>query len=136
MPYFFLTLCSLFAVWIYLTNREKRKGVVAHLNYKKQKQKGDCAIMLKLVETLVGKNCNIHTIDNTYEGEIERVEDGWIILKDRWYNSFVFINPDYIVGIRECKSKKKKKQEVPTIACECAVTTTETQSDSESNQQS
>ena len=80
--------------------------------------------MLKLIETLVGKICHIHTIDNAYEGMIERVEDGWIVIKDRWYNSSVLVNPEYVVGIRECKDKKKKKEEKAALQ-ECAATTTE-----------
>ena len=124
MPYFFLTLSSIFVLWICIANRTTRKGVMAHLKSNKQKQKGELCKMLKLIETLVGKNCHIHTIDNAYEGMIERVEDGWIVIKDRWYNSSVLVNPEYVVGIRECKDKKKKKEEKAALQ-ECAATTPE-----------
>ncbi len=66
--------------------------------------------MLKLLESLIGKRCAVHTIDNDYEGVVEKVEENWIVLKERYYDSLAFINPEYVVGVVECKEKKKKEK--------------------------
>lgn len=77
--------------------------------------------MLKLVENLVGKMCEIRTVDNDYQGTIEGVEEGWIVLKDKWFETKVVVNPEYVVGIREYRVKRKAKKQAPVLAAEVAV---------------
>lgn len=68
--------------------------------------------MLKIVENLAGKKCAISTVDNGYEGTLLGVEDGWIVLHDKWSDTRVIVNPEYVVGIREIRVKQKKKKDV------------------------
>ena len=67
--------------------------------------------MLKLLENLIGKNCTVHTIDNDYNGTIEKLEDDCIVMKERYYGTLVFVNPEYVVGVVERKEKKQKVKE-------------------------
>ena len=98
--------------------RQKKIALKRHLLIKKDKHR-EAKIMLELIKTLIGKNCAIHTIDNDYEGLIERVEDGWIVIKDRWFQNTVLVNPEYVIGIRECKEKKKKAKKVEELEPPC-----------------
>ena len=110
MPYLLFVLCCLFPLWIVFHSRKKTKQAVAHIRAKKKNQ-GEMIKMLKLLETLIGKRCAVHTIDNDYEGVVEKVEDNWIVLKERYYDSLAFINPEYVVGVVECKEKKNKEKQ-------------------------
>ena len=82
------------------------------LHKKKKQLQGEMNTMLKIVEKLIGKSCAVHTIDNDYEGTVLEINDGCIVLKDRWFGTLVFVNPEYIVGIRENKEKKSRKKAV------------------------
>lgn len=111
MPYFLLILCSGFAVWIYIRRAKVRRlFCVAKLRRRKKIDKGEIELMLKFAETLIGKSCSVHTIDHDYDGTLVEIDDGFLVLKDRWYDTLVFVNPEYIVGIRENKEKKSRKK--------------------------
>ena len=113
MQYFLLLLCCLFAVFICVRSIRTRRALIATKLHKKKKElEGDINTMLKIVETLIGKSCAIHTIDNDYEGTVLEINDGCIVLKDRWVGTLVFVNPEYVVGIRENKEKKSRKKAV------------------------
>ena len=109
MPYLMFVLCCLFPVWIFLHDGKNTKHALAQIREKKNHQ-GEKLKMLKLLESLIGKPCTVHTIDNDYDGTLEKLEDGCIVLKDRYYSSLVFVNPDYVVGVVERKEKKKKEK--------------------------
>lgn len=72
--------------------------------------------MLTLINQFIGKKCDIQTIEKSYTGIIESVEENWIVVQDVWYETKEIINLEYVTGIRLCKEKAKKsrkeKQEV------------------------
>ena len=76
----------------------------------KKKNQGEEIAMVKVLEGLIGKRCTVHTIDNDYDGIIEKLEDNCIVLKEHYYGTSVFVNPEYVVGVVERKEKKKKEK--------------------------
>lgn len=107
MPYLLFLLCSFFPVWIFIRMRKNTKAAIAHIRAQKKDQ-GEKITMLKVLESLIGKRCSVHTVDNDYDGIIEKLEDNCIVLKELYYDTHVFVNPEYVVGIVERKEKKKK----------------------------
>lgn len=111
MPYLLFILCCLFPIWIAVRAKRKTQNAAIVMR-KKRNSQGEVAQMLKWLETLIGKRCIVHTIDHNYEGVVERIEDGYIVLKERFYDSLAFINPEYVIGVVvvERKEKRKKKE--------------------------
>ena len=111
MKYIIFLICIFLPLLVLRQSRIRRMKCLV-LHKKKQKTntgKGEKKYMLKLLQTFIGKDCEIRSVDNTYEGEFMAIESGWIVLIDRWYGTQVLINPEYVIGIRELKLKKKKR---------------------------
>lgn len=116
MEYVIFIICLIIPLWLSrYAKTGKRAQLVArgHVKRKNGVNGGVTEEMLKLVETLVGKTCAISTVDSGYEGTILGVEDGWIVLNDKWSGTRVIVNPEYVVGISEIRVKPKKKKGVP-----------------------
>lgn len=97
----------LLPIWIVHFENQKKKELAVLRQIKKRRGETD---MLKAVEGYLGKNCELHTIERNYEGQILRIEDGWIVVFDRYFKSEVLVNPEYVIGIREHKLKEKKQK--------------------------
>lgn len=67
--------------------------------------------MLNVVNAFIGKKCEIDTIDKSYVGTIETVEENWIVVNDAYQGVREIVNLEYVTSIRECKIKKKKSKE-------------------------
>ncbi len=117
MPVFLFVVACIVCVWIVVRNRANVRQVIARKSHKKQKkERGETLIMMNLLQTMLGKHCLVHTIDNDYDGTMEKVENDCILMKDRHSGALVFVNPEYVVGIVECKKKEKKSKKAKKTA--------------------
>lgn len=89
---------------------KKRLQKIAAMKRHRAKEKnhqGEYA-MLNVINAFIGKKCEIHTIDRSYTGTVEAVEENWIVINDTYSGLREIVNLEYVTGLRECKIKKKK----------------------------
>ena len=111
-PTLYLIWCLL-PLFLLLWWQKKRSRMIAALKRhraKKFNNQGETA-MLNVVNAFIGKKCEIDTIDKSYVGTIETVEENWIVVNDAYQGVREIVNLEYVTSIRECKIKKKKSKE-------------------------
>ncbi|BBF43052.1 hypothetical protein lbkm_1738 [Lachnospiraceae bacterium KM106-2] len=62
---------------------------------------------MELVERMIGKSCEVCTIDDREYGIIKEVDDGWLLMETQEGDSVV--NLEYVTYISEWKENNKKK---------------------------
>ena len=74
-----------------------------------QRKKGGRKTMSAMVETYIGKDCIVYTLNNAQIcGIIRDVQDGWLRIETEKGSDV--INLDYIIRVREYPKNKKGKR--------------------------
>lgn len=110
MKFWYIYLLCFYSLFFVLFSRRKEDQRIKTVIQKK-KENGEKTKMKALLQTLIGKHCTIHMLDNSLDFGtyyIKAIEDNGLLLEDTKGNTVV-ANIEYISAVKEEKEPKKKK---------------------------
>ena len=105
----FSTYFPIFFLWFVIFSQLRRRQKILYIQQILNQTRKENTKMFELAKKFIGKECSIYSIDNQFKGIITEVTDNAILVEKD--GSMDLINLNFVVRIKENKSKMEKKIE-------------------------